>query len=306
MTTPWTFRDSVNTERVFDFLLCVVEIIDTLNDLKDATDTIGGLTALSSARRISISIRKLLLDGNGYLLKSCFSDPNLHPLKAPSPNDRPITFVEKFNRPTMELGFADGKRTTVEIPEYEQRTIIYPLYGLRHESGQTFILEMPFDLQALPLKFKSWMNTKVLQIDDLTLTAKDLLREVANNEGAHLSENKKLAMPDGSSLTFDNLKNTRYRAVDAVKFGGLSYAHNFVICTGLYIANRSRTIIDLLPFPETNKAIASICEKIGNSPTTICGRGQMENQTYHSIVLGNDLKVRPESFGGYSTLMKIP
>ena len=306
MTTPWIFRDSVNTERVFDLLLCVVEIIDTLNDLKDATDTTGGLTALSSARRISISIRKLLLDGNGCLLKSCFSDPNLHPLKAPSPSDRPITFVQKFNRPTMELGFADGKKTIVEIPEYEQRTIIHPLYGLSHQSGQTFIFDMPFELQAPPLKFKSWMNTKVLQIDDLKFSAQDLLRAVANNEGAHLGENKRLAMPDGSSLNFDNLKNTHYRAVNAVKFGGLSYAHNFVICTGLYIANRSRTVIDHLPFPETNEAIGSICEKIRNSPTTICGRGQMENQTYHGIVLGNDLKVRPESLGGYSTLMKIP
>lgn len=206
----------------------------------------------------------------------------------------------------MELGFADGKRTIVQIPEYEQRTTIHPLYGVRHDSGHTFIFEMPFNTEARPQKFRAWMNTKVLQIDDMTFTAKDLLREIVNNEGAHLGESKKFAMPDASSLTFDTVKNKRYKAVNAVKFGGLSYAQNFVICTGLYIANRSKTIVDHLPFSETNKAIDNICKKIHGSPTNISGREQMENQTYHGVVLDHDLKVRPESIGGYSTLLKIP
>ena len=206
----------------------------------------------------------------------------------------------------MELGFADGKRTTVQIPEYEQRTTVHPLYGVRHESGQTFIFDMPFNTDARPQKFKAWMNTKVLQIDDLTFTARDLLREIANNEGAHLGESKKLAMPDASSLTFDNVKNQRYKAVNTVKFGGLSYAQNFVICTGLYIADRSKTILDHLPFSEPNEAIDEMCKKILGSPSKITGRGEMENQTYHAVVLDHDLNVRPESIGGYSTLLKIP
>ena len=306
MDAAWRFRESVNTEHVFEFLLCVVDITDTLTNLKDADKANGALIAISAARRISIPLRKLLLDGNGHLFKNCFAEPSLHPLTPPSPNDRPVTFVQKFNRPTMELGFADGKRTTVQTPEYEQRTTIHPLYGIRHESGQTFIFDMPFNTDARPQKFKAWMNTKVLQIDDVTFTAKDLLREIANNEGAHLGESKKLAMPDASSLNFENVKNQKYKAVNTVKFGGLSYAQNFVICTGLYIADRSKTILDHLPFWESNKAIDEMCKKIRGSPTTISGRGQMENQTYHGVVLDHDLKVRPESIGGYSTLLKIP
>ena len=306
MDAAWRFRESVNTEHVFEFLLCVVDITDTLTNLKDADKANGALIAISAARRISIPLRKLLLDGNGHLFKNCFAEPSLHSLTPPSPNDRPVTFVQKFNRPTMVLGFADGKRTTVQIPEYKQSTTIHPLYGVRHESGQTFIFDMPFNTDARPQKFKAWMNTKVLQIDDVTFTAKDLLREIANNEGAHLGESKKLAMPDASSLNFGNVKNQRYKAVNTVKFGGLSYAQNFVICTGLYIADRSKRILDHLPFREPNKAIDEMCKKIRGSPTTISGQGQMENQTYHGVVLDHDLKVRPESIGGYSTLLKIP
>ena len=68
----------------------------------------------------------------------------------------------------MELGFADGKRTIIEIPEYEQRTIVHPLYGIRHEKGQTFTFETPFDSDAQPLKFKAWMTEKILQVDNMT------------------------------------------------------------------------------------------------------------------------------------------
>ena len=84
MTEAWTFRGGVSTEHVFDFLLCVVDTIDAVNELKDADKDNVGLKAISTARRISIPLRKLLLDGKGHLFKSCFVDPNFHPLKRPS------------------------------------------------------------------------------------------------------------------------------------------------------------------------------------------------------------------------------
>ena len=77
----------------------------------------------------------------------------------------------------MVLGWADGKKATIEVPEYEQRTTIHPLYGMRHDGDQAFVIEMPFDRDAHPIKFKAWMNTKVPQVDDMMFTATDLLRE---------------------------------------------------------------------------------------------------------------------------------
>ena len=306
MPDVWKFRESVNREHVFDFLLCIVDIIDAVNDLKDADKDNVGLKAILAARRSSVPLRKLLLDGNGRLLKGCLADPNIHPLKRPSPNERPITFVQKFKDPPMVIKFADGKETTIEVPEYEQRTTIHPLYGIRHDGAQAFITEMPFDRDAPPIKFRAWMNTKVLQVDDMMFSAKDLLREIVNHEGAHIEDGTKFRMPDASSLAMDNVENQRYRAVNAVKFGGLSYAQNFTLCTGLYIASRSKTLIADLPLDKESKAVADICEKIDGCPTKLHGRGDMENRTYHMILLGSDRKLRPDSIGDYSTLMKIP
>ena len=306
MTDRWTFREGVNTHHVFDFLFCIADIIDAVNELKDADEDNAGLRTISSSGRISIPLRKLLLDGNGHLFKSCFTDPNFHPLKRPSPNERPITFVQRLKRSTMVLEWADGEKETIEVPKYEQKTTIHPLYGIRRDGDQDFLIEMPFDYDAHPIKFKAWMNMKVLQVDDMMFTAKDLLREVVNNEGAHIGDGVKFALPDASSLTMDNHKNERYKAVNAVKFGSLSYARMFCICTGIYITSRSKMLADDLPIDKGGNVAADIFKKIDECPRKLNGRGTMENQTYRGLVLGSDRKLRSESIGTYSTLMRIP
>lgn len=306
MTDTWTFRKGVSTENVLNFLRCVTDITDALNELSRAEEDYAVFQTVTATQRISVQLRKLLLDGNGHLIKSCFSDPNLHPLKRQSPHDGAVTFVQKFERNSMVLGFADGRQSTIEVPEYEQRTTIHPLYGIRHDKDQEFAIEMPFDRGALPIKFKAWMNTKVLQIDTLTFTAEELLREIVNKEGVHLEDGKKLAMPDGSSFTLESMGNKRYKAVSAVKFGGMSYAQYFTLCTGLYMASRSKTLINNLPIDNKGRIVARICRKIEEDPNTIYGKGQLENQTYHGIVLDSNRNLRRDSIGSYSTLLKIP
>ena len=306
VTDGWQFREKANFEQLFNFLLCVEDIIDTMNEIRDADKDIPGIKMISSARRISIQLRKLLLDGNGYLFKTCLADPNFHPLKRPSPRDKPINIVQRFNRSTAELGYADGKKRTLEIPEYEQITTVHPLYGVRHDGGKSFVLKMPFNCDIHPIKFKAWMNTRVLQVDEMIFTAKDLLREVVNKEGAHIEDDKKIALPDGSGITMNNVKNERFRAVSAVKFAGLSYAQYFVFCTGLYIASRCKTLVSQIPSDMNDTVVANICKKIDGGCTRFESDGDMENQTYHMTVLGTDHRVRQESLGDYSTLLKIP
>ncbi len=307
MVETWTFRENVNVQHVLNFFLCIADICDALSEIKNADQSNAGVRGLVSARRISVPLRKLLLDGNGYLLKSCFSDPNLHALKPPVPDQRSVTIVQNFQRPAMTFGWADGKKSTIEIPEYQQRTTIQPLYGICHAQDDEFLIDMPFDYERDPLKFQAWANTKVLEVDGHMFTSKDLLREIANNEGAHIGDGIKLALPNSSSAQFDHQKNLRYKAVNAVKFGTLSYAHLFCIWTGLYLAYRSKGLVDMLPFDTaTNAALADMREKITKGPSTMSGRMRMENQTYHGLLIGSDGNLRSDSIGDYSTYLKIP
>ena len=306
MTDAWTFQKNVNIEGVLHFLRCIEDIIDAVVDLKDAEEHNAQWKAISSIEHISVSLRKLVFDKNGGLFERCFADPNFHPLKRPSPNEKTSIFVENIKTFTLTVKFADGGQTTVEVPDYQQKTTIYPLYGMRRDGDHNFNMEMPFDNDAHPIKFKKWMNMKVLQIDDMMFTAKDLLRVVANNEGAHIGDGVKLTLPDASSWKLDDQKNKRYKVVNAVKFGGLSCAQHFTLWTGLYIAHRSKTLIDALPLDKDAKAIAEICKKIEGGPKTLRGRGPMENQTHHGLALDSNRKLRSECIGDYSIVLKIP
>ena len=96
-----------------------------------------------------------------------------------------------------------GKEATFNAPEGEHRITIDALYGVRYEGEGIFAMESPFDVMAEPIKFKSWVNGKVIQVDEIVFRARDLLRLIANKEGAHIERGQKVMLPDTSVL---NLK----------------------------------------------------------------------------------------------------
>ena len=119
----WNFRERVSRRDILNLLHCISDVADALGDVKEkGAEQDVGLALLSAVRRIAMPIRKILLDGNGHLIKACFTHPSLHPFMAPDERAKPITFVQKFDAAPMEFGWADGSRSAVEVPAYEQRT----------------------------------------------------------------------------------------------------------------------------------------------------------------------------------------
>ena len=86
----WEIRTNVNHQFLYNFLECVMEISHALQGLagnwkpgKTAKVVVQGPLMISATRRISTAVRKIMLDGNGSLLKRCVDRPDIHPLKAP-------------------------------------------------------------------------------------------------------------------------------------------------------------------------------------------------------------------------------
>ena len=155
------------------------------------------------------------------------------------------------------------------------------------------------------------MNSKVLEVDgEMVFTAREILREIVNNEGAHIGDGTKCSLPDGSEQWMSNQENRRYRAVSAVKFGGLSYARIFCLYTGFYLVLRFKLMLDKLPFSrEENHSMHGLVERIRNTPTKkLEGNASIVNTTHHGVVLGRDRKLRTDiDFAkGYTTVLKIP
>ena len=307
----WEIPENVSHQSLYNFLECVMEIAHAFQGL--VSDWEPGTTAVvfvqgplmvSAARRISTSVRKIMLDGNRSLLKRCVVKPDIHPFKAPHVVPT-MNFLRRFEEQRMTLGWADGISREITVPSFEHTTTIAPLLGLRHIAGTKFCMYNPFDHGAEPIKFQKWMSSQVIEIDGIQFNAEQLLRDMANKEGAHIEENFSLITPE--DLTFDRDKNTLHRLVNGVRFGGLTYLQIFSIYTGLYIVNNTRPMLENLPFPKGTESVTFMCEAISRSPRSLSTKeGDIEFFSHPIAVLDHDRNLRGNFEVGVRSTFRVP
>ena len=265
---------------------------------------VGPPMMVAAARRISTSIRKLLLEGNRSLLKQCVVEPSIHPMKAPH-GSGVMRFLRHFEEQRFAVVFENGITSDVKVPAFDHTTAIDELYGVRHLEGTKFELYNPFDHDADPIRFQRWMNLRILEIDGHQFTAEQILRDMSNKEGAHIEDNPALIVP--ADLNIDRDKNTLHRLANGVRFGSMTYLQMFSFYTGLYIVNRTRPMLQKLPFPTGIQAVADICEVIANSPRSMAANGaEVQLNSNPMAVLGHDGHLRGDYGPGIESTFRIP
>ena len=231
---------------------CIADIAASMTRARQMTAQ-RQLTPLKfqrECRSISTQIRKLILPSGEELLKQSFT-PTMHPLKLSRANGKPETITQWFGNAAMEYSEGEASETRlISFPsEYEHATEVRPLYGLRHAGDLTYQLEDPFDWSAPPLRIGQWMNRKVLQVDDLTISAETLLRSMVNKEGTHVMLNE---MATSNPATPVNLRtgdpdDEPYRRANVVKFGGISYVQLFTFLVGTYLVSMMKATLQRIP-----------------------------------------------------------
>lgn len=308
----WDIRPNVSLQSLYNLLECVMEMAHALQSLGQRPGSVieeqpvfvSAPLMISTTRRISTSVRKIPLDGNGALLKRCVADPNLHPLKPPFGSGS-INFVRHFEERTFRLGWADGRSSDITVPAFDHTSAVHPLHAVRHIAGGQFALYNPFDYSSTPVKFGKWMNTKILEIDGQQFKAEQVLRDMSNKEGAHIEENPPFIVPP--DLNIDRDSNTLHRLANSLRFGGLTYLQVFALFTGLYIVNRARLWVGQLPFPEDNHSVAYLSDTIAQSPRTIATeQAEIEFTSAPLAVLGHDRNLRGDYRSGITTTFKAP
>ena len=148
----------------------------------------------------------------------------------------------------MSVSFTVGELEEEQMcttPPYEHRTVVKPLFGLLRVGKERYELEDPFDWVEPPIKYKRWMNLKVMEVGGCELNAERILRLLANYEGAHVNSNE--LTRDNASLPVDvqlpNIKDELYRKSNWVTFGGASYPHIFAIHVGVYLINMMKATL---------------------------------------------------------------
>ena len=307
----WKIRPNVNQQSLYHLLECVMDIAHAIQGLgrrsRDETEEqvfVSTPLMVSTTRRISTSIRKILLDGNGSLLKRCVADPNIHPLSLPD-NRPPMSFVRRFEEQSWKFGWADGRSSDITVPAFDHITVIHPLHGVRHVGGTRFAIYDPFDYGAEPMRFGRWMNTSILEIDGVRFKSEQILRDMSNKEGAHIEDNASFIVPEDVNVDKDG--NTLHRLANSVRFGSLTYLQYFTLFTGLYLANRARFWIGDLPFPENNQSVAYMCETINSSPRSIATQqAEIEFTSAPMAILNRDLTLKGDFRTGVTTTFRTP
>ena len=317
MVTPqtqlpaWEIPDNADRQAIANWLECATDIAHSVQMLKSpsptdeqTTVTIQAQRLTSVIRAISTPIRKLLLDGNGSLLKKAVNLPTIHPMAEPD-HRVAINFVRHFQEQSFTIGFADGRSSNIAIPTVTHQTTVHPLFGVAHIQGTKFQMSNPFDHQAEPINFNKWMNTPLLQIDDNEFKAQRILRDLANKEGAHIENNyPMMTTPD---LPIDPDDNTLHRLANGIQFGGLTYLQIFSLYTALYILNRTRASLDQLTGLMNDQTLDYVSQTINDAPRTIStSEAEIQFISGPMAVLDHDGKLKGDYRSVLSTTFKIP
>ena len=277
---------------VATLLDCVTELgaaTQGLTDKRPLFETDGGARVLQSiVRQISIPLRKLCLDDDGALLKKVVADPSFHPLGGSKARYREATMSWRTERLEWDLGYDSGKRETVVVPATEHTIEIGRLYGVDFVEDGWCIIHSPFDFTATPIPMHDWLGTKALQVNSVSYTVGDALNLIADYEGAHSNELPAFVAVGVNPEDIDRRRNMKYRLINCVYFGCLSYAHLLAIYSGLYIIGGMQRLMAEIASAEgfTHVHAPSVASSIEHIPVAPKFRARIVNATHEIVVVG--------------------
>ena len=237
--TRWALKYRAHPLTVGTFLDCIVELSSAAQNLVEKRplfeDAGGSRILLSIIRQMSVPLRKLCLDNGGGLLKKVVVDPSFHPLGGNKGRFRQVKFSWYTKRKEMELVYADGRRETVVVPRSENVIEVGRLYGIDFGEEGWCTLHSPFDLVASPIPLNDWLASKVVQVNSVGYSVRDVLGIVADYEGAHTNELLAFVGVGVNPEDFDKGRSMKYRIINCIRFDCLSYPHILTMYAGLYI-----------------------------------------------------------------------
>ena len=196
----------------------------------DMNDSLRSLSSLpvnrmrSVARRVSIELRKLLLNGTP-LLHAVVHRPRLHPLHD---RNKLMGDIHKSERalsivPGTSAGTPMG---TAAVATHTWKITVRPLHGLSfHRDRKTWEFCQMFDTNAAPIRLDQWLRQRLFCVGDRQYSLQDALKFLANKEAAHVD------------IGNDELT----RDMECVHFNNTTYCHIVVILAAAYVIQQYKS-----------------------------------------------------------------
>ena len=288
----WTLDRGTHPLTVGTFLDCVAELgiaAQNLVELRPLFESDDGWRVLHAIiRQMSVPLRKLCLDDGGGLLNKVVVDPSFPPLGGKKGRYRRASISWRTERREMVLGSADGSREAVVVPEAEHEIEVGRLYGIEFAEEGWCAVHSPFDSSVSRTALDEWLASKAVQVNSVGYSVRDVLGIVADYEGAHANEMVAWMAVGVNPENIDRGRNMKYRIINCVRFGCLSYPHILAMYSGLYIIGETRHLL--------GKAAASgqlaemhasaVTKAIAPVRTDLTFRARISKATHEMIAVG--------------------
>ena len=286
----WQLHPNVHPMTVDTLLHSVMDLgsaAEGLLDKKSQFDTDGGWRVLQAVvRQLSVPLRKLCLDGEGALLKKTIASPTFPPLGGQKGRYRRATISWLSERREAVFTYATGKKETAVVPETEHKIEIGRLYGVDFLEDGWCAIHSPFDLMARPVPLDAWLDAKALQVNSVSYTVKDALGLVADYEGAHANELPALVAVGVNPEDVDKGRAMKYRLVNSVYFGCLSYVHVVALYTALYLTRQMQQLLAKSANTLAGVDASPVERSIRHIRTDLVLRSRIVNAAHEMIVVG--------------------
>ena len=194
----------------------------------------------------------------------------------------------RSDRLECEFGFKNGKRETVVVPEAEHEIEVGRLNGVDFVEEGWCTVHEPFDLSEPRITMDDWLSLKAVQVSSVGYTVRDALRIVADYEGAHTNEMVAWVAVGVNPEDLDRGRNMKYRIINCVRFGCLSYVQNLVMYAGLYVIRESQHLLaeaeQAARFGELQAS--AVARTVAQVRTDLTFRARLTNATHEMIVVG--------------------
>ena len=287
----WSWNEQAHPMTVNTMLECVTELATAAQRLPIATMQSDESTAVlllqTAVRQMSVPIRKLCLEGKTNLLQRVILDPAFLPVGGEKGKYSKATMKWRTQRHEWVMGFENGKKEEVVVPESEHEIQIGRLYGIEFQEDGWCAIKSPFDGTAREIGMDTWLATKILQVNSIGYTVRDALKLVADFEGAHTSDQLPAFVAVGVRPDdMDKGARKRYRMAKCVYFGCLSYIQLVVMYSGLFIVRMMQELIQKNAFCKEGVATAGVAQLIGPVKTDLSARSRIVNSCHEMIVVG--------------------